>query len=65
MRDRMVTAGDICTTAVAQTRPDQELVALEMFGQVPGTKRTSLIWPTMSDIESEADLAVASIDFRN
>jgi hypothetical protein len=32
----MVTAGDICITAVAQTRPDQELVALEMFGSLLG-----------------------------
>src|SRR5258706_12018580 len=36
IRDRMVTAGDICITAVAQTRPDQELVALEMFGSSLG-----------------------------
>jgi hypothetical protein len=28
----MVTAGDICITAMTQSRPDQELLALEMFG---------------------------------
>jgi hypothetical protein len=35
MRDRMVTAGDIYITAVAQSWPDRELVALEMFGSLP------------------------------
>jgi len=28
----MVTAVDICITAMTQSRPDQELLALEMFG---------------------------------
>jgi len=32
MRDRMVTAGDICITAMTQSRLDQELLALEIFG---------------------------------
>jgi hypothetical protein len=31
----MVTTGDICISAVAQTRPDRELVAPEMFGSLP------------------------------
>ena len=35
IRDRMVTTADICITAVAQTRPDQELVAVEIFGSFP------------------------------
>ena len=43
MRDRMVTAGDICIAATVQSRPDREMVALEFFARaksVPGTKRT-------------------------
>ena len=31
----MVTAGDIYIAAMAQSRPDRELVALEMFGSLP------------------------------
>src|SRR6478735_10024305 len=35
IRDRMVTAGDIYIASMAQSRPDRELVALEMFGSLP------------------------------
>jgi len=63
----MVTAGDICITAMTQSRPDQELLALEMFGFfararfVPGTFRTCRDGLAMSVDGGKADLALGRI----
>jgi hypothetical protein len=55
---------------MTQSRPDQELLALEMFGffararSVPGTNRTSRDVRSLVAIGGKADMAVTSADFR-
>ena len=50
----MVTTGDIYISAVAQTRPDRELVAPEMFGSFALGKVCS--WPKADLVERDRDV---------
>jgi hypothetical protein len=64
----MVTTGDICITAMMQSRLDQELLALEMFGffalSVPGPKAKRFGKLHMSAARGRPEIGGVALDCR-